>query len=270
MNCSRAFEIDLEDLLSEPESPELRALEAHSESCPDCAGELALQRGLLSRLSPEPQKQAHPSDALLLRFRRDPEALPDAERRGVLAHLRDCAPCDNAYQATLALVPEPQRSPWKSFLQTLRGWLLPSALPVWAPSAVALLLVLGVVVRMDPFGEGPLELGPSTRSGLPTEFATEVDLLPGARAELSLYGLEDTDVVLLRFEVPSALQGQEVEARVLLESGALIDSGAMLWDPDDASVGVLDLAAGSLERDSYIVELTSEAGETARYPLDVR
>jgi len=270
MNCFRAFEIDLEDLLSEPESPELLALEAHSEGCPDCAGELAMHRGLLSRLAEEPPKTEHPSDAVLLRFRRDPEALPDAERRGVLAHLRDCAPCDNAYQATLALVPEPQLSPMKSFLQTLRGWLLPSALPVWAPSAVALLLVLGVVVRLDPFGESPSDPGLVYRGKIPTEFATQVELRPDARAALSLYGLSDTDVVLLRLEVPSALQGTEVEARVLLGDGALIHSGAILWDPNDASVGVLDLAAGSFERDSYIVELTSKAGEPARYQLDVR
>ena len=51
MNCQRAYEIDLEDLLAEPESPELREFEAHCEGCASCAGELAMQRGLLARLS---------------------------------------------------------------------------------------------------------------------------------------------------------------------------------------------------------------------------
>jgi anti-sigma factor RsiW len=101
MSCSRAFEIDVEDLLAEPESLELGALESHSAGCPDCASELALQRGLMARLrgGDAADEARHPSDALLLGLRRDPDSLSDPDRAGLRAHLRDCPPCDDAFRA---------------------------------------------------------------------------------------------------------------------------------------------------------------------------
>ena len=108
MNCTRAFDIDLEDLLVDPESAEFRDFEAHSASCSDCAGELALHRGLLARLKGEEiEQREHPADALLLRLARNPDKLRDAERTSLRSHLRDCAPCDDAYRATRMLLPEP-------------------------------------------------------------------------------------------------------------------------------------------------------------------
>ena len=51
MICNRAFEIDLDDLLIDPDSEDLRHFEIHAQDCPDCAAELELQRALLGRLS---------------------------------------------------------------------------------------------------------------------------------------------------------------------------------------------------------------------------
>lgn len=270
MNCSRAFEIDLEDLLLEPASAECLEFEDHCASCPDCAGELALQRGLLARLTDEPAKAEHPSDALLLRFRRDPEALSDAERRGVHAHLADCMPCDSAYRATLALVPEPQRSPVARFVASLRDWLSPGGLPAWAPSAAALLLMAGLFFTVSPFGTPQPDPGDPVTRGIPSEFAVEVEMHPGARASLPLYGLADDDLVMLRVSVPAALRGSEVEARIAIRGGPAIHQERLGWDPDDETRGVLLLRAGAFERDTYQVTLSSAAGETVSYPLDVR
>jgi hypothetical protein len=268
MNCQRAFEIDLEDLLVDPASPELREFEAHCEGCPDCAGELALQRGLLVRLKDSEPEKEHPSDALLLRFRRDPDALPDAERAGLRAHLRDCAPCEDAYRATLMLVPEPERSPLARLSAALREWLVPSALPAWAPTAIALLLVSGVFLTLDPLGLRYKDPGPLYRS-IPSEFAMEVELAPERRTSLSLYGLADDDVVLLRLELPDALAGADVEARLSFEDGAEVHAGTAFWDAGDET-GVLVLTAADFDRDTYVVDVASASGATTRYTLDVR
>jgi hypothetical protein len=270
MNCNRAFEIDLEDLLADPGSAEFSEFEAHSTSCSDCAAELALQRGLLARLKGEEVvKVEHPADALLLRLARDPDKLHDAERASLRAHLGDCPPCDDAYRATLMLVPEPQPSPVARLAQALRGALVPSALPAWAPIAAGLVLAVGLTLRLDPLGLG--DPAPEFRfRGVPSEFAMQVEVAPGERASLSLYGLAAADVVLLRLELPVELRGSDVAAKISLEGEAPIFSGTVSWDPNDESGGFLEVEAGDFERDSYVIELVPESGAPRKYVLDVR
>jgi len=267
MNCFRAFEIDLEDLLLEPGSAELREFEAHCEACADCAAELTMHRGMLGRLSGQVEAKEHPADALLLQFRRDPEGLARSDREGILAHLRDCAPCDNAYSATIDLVPEPQRSAMTRWLETLRSWLIPSAMPAWAPTAIAIALVAGFVVNLDPLGLGTPD--PVFR-GIPSDYSAEVEVAPDDRGSLSLYGLSDEDTVLLRLEVPAALHGSELEARVSLEDGRAVFEGRVDWDEAVSDEAVVVLAAGELERDTYLVEIETPAGAKLVYRVDVR
>lgn len=270
MNCTRAFDIDLEDLLVDPESAEFRDFEAHSASCPDCAGELALHRGLLARLKGEEiEQREHPADALLLRLARNPDALPEAERTSLRAHLRDCAPCDDAYRATLMLVPEPQRSLLARVGEVLRSWLVPSALPAWAPVAAVLALLVGVTLQLDPLGLGGPEPDLRFRS-IPSAFATQLELAVGERSSLSLYGLAEDDVVILRVELPEALRGTEVRATIATEGGMPVFEGRVGWDPDADLGGFLDLRAGAFERDSYRIELVSASGARHSFWLDVR
>jgi hypothetical protein len=266
MNCFRAFEIDLEDLLLEPDSAELREFEAHCETGADCTAELGMHRGMLGRLSGEVEAKEHPSDALLLHFRRDPEGLSRSEREGILAHLRDCAPCDNAYSATLALVPEPQRSAVTRLLETLRSWLVPSAMPAWAPTAIAIVLVAGFVVNLDPLGLREPEL---VFRGVPSDYSAEVEVAPDDRGSLSLYGLSGEDIVLLRLEMPAALHGSELDARVSLEDGGVVFEGRVDWEKGVTGAGVVVLSAGDLERDTYVVEVETPSGGKLVYRVDV-
>ena len=270
MNCNRAFEIDLEDLLADPGSAEFSEFEAHSSTCSDCAGELALHRGLLTRLrSEEAEAIEHPEDALLLRLARTPDKLPEAERSGLRTHLRNCAPCSDAYRATLMLVPEPQPSLAARLVESLRGALVPSALPTWAPVAAGLVLALGLTLQLDPLGLG--EPTPELRfRGVPGEFSMQLEIAPSDRGSLSLYGLEDDDVVLLRLELPATLRGSEVAAKIALADEDPVFRGIVAWDPGHESGGFLEVDAGNFERDSYLIELVSEDGVSYEYVLDVR
>ena len=270
MNCNRAFEVDLEDLLATPGSAELSEFEAHSATCADCAGELVLHRGLLARLRNE-QVEAiqHPTDALLLRLAQNPGKLPEAERTSLRTHLRDCAPCGDAYRATLMLVPEPQTSTVARLVETLRGALTPSSLPTWAPIAAGLVLALGLTLQLDPLGLS--DPTPELRfRGVPGEFTTQVEIAPSDRSSISLYGLEDDDVVLLRLELPATLRGSEVAAKISLPGEDPVFRGIVAWDPGHDSGGFLEVDAGSFERDSYLIDLVSEDGVSYQYELDVR
>ncbi len=272
MNCHRAYETDLEDLLLDTESEELREFEAHAESCRDCAGELALYRQLLARLKDEPAPaQEHPADAVLLQLARRPESLSQEQRSELRAHLRDCHPCDDAYRATLMLVPEPQLSPVARALETVREWLAPPKLATWAPVAAALVLAVGITLQVAPFGgpETPPEL--RVRSVAPAEDAYEVPLSGSDRFTLELHYLDKEKPVLLRVPVPSELFGGDVRAKISGARGeAPVFEGLLAWDPDAPGSGYLLPKAGIFDRDSYRIELSLAEGATRTYWLDVR
>jgi hypothetical protein len=271
MNCYRAYEIDLEDLLIDPESEELREFAAHSESCADCAGELALHRGMLARLKDEDADEVvHPADEALLQLARRPESLSQELRTSLRAHLRDCHPCDDAYRATLMLIPEPQLSPVARAVEALRGWLAPSAMRAWAPVAIALVMAAGVTWQLDPLGfrDTPPEL---QVRGVPGEFALEVEVGAGERGSFSLYGIDDHDVVLLRVAVPAELFGHDIPARIATESGSsVIFEGSLEWDPERRDSGFIEPVAGIFDRDSYRVEVVPADGAPQTFWLDVR
>jgi len=270
MNCYRAFEMDLEDLLTEPASEGYRELEAHSQACPDCAGQLELHRALLGRLRGEHASEVeHPADAALLRLARQPEALGAEERASLRAHLRDCRSCDDAYRATLMLVPERRRSGLARAIEALRGSLSPGPLLGWVPVAAALVLGIGVTLRLDPLGLRVTEPDRQVR-GAATPFAAEVEITPSERGALSLYGLDQRDLVQLRLEVPAHFPRSEVLARISLEAEPPILETALSWDPAHGSAVLLEVRAGIFERDSYRIELVPASGPTARYWLDVQ
>jgi len=271
MNCYRAYETDLEDLLLDPESLEFREFEAHSEGCPDCAGELALHRGLLARLKDEPADRVeHPTDAVLLQLARRPESLEQEQRADLRAHLGDCHPCDDAYRATLMLVPEPQLSPVARAVEAVRGWLSPGALPAWAPVAAALVLAVGVFLRVGVLG--PEETPPELRvRSLPGHYATEVEITPSQRGSLELYGLDDEEVVLLRVPVSQEQFGGEVLARISSPGAdAPVHEARLGWDSANPSTGFLQPKAGIFDPDSYQIELEAADGAKRTYWLDVR
>jgi hypothetical protein len=270
MNCHRAFEIDLEDLLADPESDDCRSFETHAAGCPDCAGELAVQRALLARLrDEEPQPIEHPADAALLRLARTPDELSSEQRTSLRAHLRDCPPCDDAYRATLMLVPEPAPSPLASALAALRGWLTPSAARAWVPIAAALVLAVGVTLRLGlPGPDGP---APELRfRSAPGEFAMELELAADERSSLSLYGLEADAVVLLRLALPSELRGTALTAKISPEDGAPVFEGPVSWDPEDESGGFIEPRVSAFERDSYRIDVADAAGTVGSFTVDVR
>ena len=91
--------------------------------------------------------------------------------------------------------------------------------------------------------------------------AVTVDLRIGGR--LSLYGLADDDVVLLRMDLPAAA-GAEVPARVLDEDGATLHEADAIRD-EDSGEAVLVMTAEPFERGSYSVEAAGRS-----YVLDVR
>jgi hypothetical protein len=271
MNCYRAYETDLEDLLIDPESVEFREFETHCAGCSDCAAELALHRGLLARLKDEPADAVeHPADAVLLQLARRPESLAQEERAELRAHLRDCHPCDDAYRATLMLVPEPQLSPVARAVEAVRGWLSPSALPAWAPVAAALVLAVGIFMRVGVLG--PDETPPELRvRALPGHYATVVEITPSHRGSLELYGLDDEEVVLLRVPVSQDQFGSEVLAKISSPGGdAPIFEAPLAWERGETTSGFLEPKAGIFDRDSYRIELVAADGGTRTYWLDVR
>ncbi len=270
MNCTRAFEIDLEDLLLDPGSAEFREFASHCEGCADCAAELELHRGMLARLKDEDADAVvHPSDASLLELARRPENLTQEERTGLRAHMRECHPCDDAYRATLMLVPEPQLSPIARAALAVREFLSPSGMRQWAPVAIALVMAAGVTWQLDPFGLGEPEL---RYRGTPGEFALEVEVPEaGERGGFALYGIDDDDTVLLRVDVPDAWYGSEVTAKIVTEEGVTtIFEGPLHWDPERRETGFLEPKAGIFDFDSYRIELTPEHGEPQSHWVDVR
>jgi hypothetical protein len=270
MNCTRAYEVDLEDLLLDPGSAEFREFATHSEGCADCAAELALHRGMLARLKDEDTDAVvHPSDASLLQLARRPESLTQEVRSELRAHLRDCHPCDDAYRATLMLVPEPQLSPIARAVEALREFFAPSGMRQWAPVAIALVMAAGVTWQLDPFGLGEPEL---RYRGEPGAFALEVEVpTPEQRGEFALYGMQDDDTVLLRVDVPDAWYGSEVMAKIVTKEGAtVIFEEPLHWDPKRRDTGFLEPKAGIFDFDSYRIEVTPEDGDPQTHWIDVR
>lgn len=154
MTCATRSEVDFASYLVDPGATEWNGFRAHYPGCPDCSRELLRWTELEEALRDVTSSTPHPTDEILLAFRRAPDSLEAAQRDEVSAHLAECAPCRDAVGAVVSLDLErlladsaasgavPAAA--ESLIDRIRG-LFELPAPVWAAvAAAALLLALGI------------------------------------------------------------------------------------------------------------------------------
>lgn len=166
MSCEKRREVDFAAFVAEPRAGEWADFRAHYPVCRDCSAEMLRWTALEGALR-SVTDTTHPSEELLLAYRRAPESLSQAQRDELATHLEACAPCRDALGAVLSLdlkqllaagkpasAPEPARGgQWQRVLDNLRG-LFELPLPALAAAALAvLLLALGIPYLYQGGGE---------------------------------------------------------------------------------------------------------------------
>jgi len=179
MSCPRARDIDITSFLAEPRAEEHREFREHYPTCRECSEMVAGWSSLEGALGEALGTAPHPTDELLLAYRRAPEGLAAPEREEVSRHLASCAPCRDALGAVVGLdlerllaePAEPHRAAgagvWSQLADGLRG-LFELPAPAWAAVAVVVLLLAIGLPRLLGEEESPAELVASEVSPPPT------------------------------------------------------------------------------------------------------
>lgn len=286
MSCTRAHEVEIDDLLLDAESPEARAFREHCETCVPCAAERDAALGLLAALGSRAASQVwHPDDELLLALRRDPEALPEAELARIRRHFRRCPPCRDAFLAlrTLAVAARAgapgRRGAEGGWIARALAALAPLRAPLGRLAAAGALVLVGAVVAVGVLQRlpgGPAgapetgvrgdERGVVLRPASPEEGAmpagpTVLRLAPGVPGRLAGHHAGAEVVVELlgagrgKARIRDEARGREIELPLREEPGA---GGARVRIP-----------ASWLGAGRYRIEVHAPAGGSPVYRLEV-
>lgn len=297
MSCSKAYEIELEDLLLAPESQEFKDFQSHCETCESCAGELALQRSLLGTLRGDrPFEEIwHPADEDLLAYHKDRSGLAGGLAERISQHLSGCGECDDALEAFRILaveVPEvvaaaqtaaetaaePQPGILERVGDLVRGVFSPGIQAIGAVGAAGLVLALflsnqGAVdpdggVRQGPFSPEVRSIRPPVdtlrRDGTESLWLT---LRPDSAATVDAEKLTGKLPVLLRLALNEELQTPE-KFMVLIRSESGLRSKRQVFEvaPGEEPFAEIQLAGGWLENGRYTVEVTRLASAEGALP----
>lgn len=146
MSCQQSQQTDLMSFLADARSSEFTGFREHYPTCAECSAEVRVWTELHLLLGAA-RSEAHPSEERLLRFEQNPEALPDAQRRAIAAHLEACASCADELRSLhgfdfsqLDASPARRTPAWRRWLEQR---LAEARSLVWHPAfAYALVLVL--------------------------------------------------------------------------------------------------------------------------------
>lgn len=287
MSCHRAYEIDLEDLLLEPESQAFVEFEAHARGCEDCAQALSLERSLTAHLRGDTPGGLdwHPSDAQLLQYRAARGDLAEGLESRIQSHFSACAPCRDAFHAFSAMAHAPVASAAPSLLERValaaRSLFLRPATA--SALAAALLAVFGLFLVL---GEPDEQAGDWTRGREPIALPEIVDVDPetrifslrldeGAPGVLSEGAVPSGEWLELQLLVPEAFADRQqvwVRASPLVGEARPFEGGALVVPGASPFVRVR-LASDWLAVGSYEItvhERDPGAPVSHRYVLEVR